>query len=243
MLSEVYRGINKFEESLPFTLRYCTMMQKLVVDTSYLSGNIPNNTFGYQKGLITLDLSINALTGLVPSDFGNLKQLSILYLHTNNLFGEVPLELGVCSALTDFCLTRNFFHGSMPSFLGSLRNLEILDFSINNFSSTIPNELENLTFLNYLNLSFNYFYGEVPIGGIFRNITAMSLIGNEEPCGGIPQLNLPPSSELLSHKHKSSFKVTVIIVISGFDIFCSFHLHLFFEEKAQNIIFFTITGT
>ncbi|XP_015931307.1 probable LRR receptor-like serine/threonine-protein kinase At3g47570 [Arachis duranensis] len=215
MLSEVYLGINELEGSLPFTLRYCSMMQKFVVDTNYLSGNIPNNTFGYQKGLITLDLSINALTGSVPSDFGNLKQLSILYLHTNNLSGEVPLELGACSALTDFWLTRNFFHGSIPSFFGSLRNLENLDFSINNFSGTIPNELENLTFLNYLNLSFNHLYGEVPIGGIFRNITAMSLIGNEDLCGGIPQLNLPPCPELLSHKHKSSFKVTLIIVISG----------------------------
>ncbi|MED6197978.1 hypothetical protein PIB30_061817 [Stylosanthes scabra] len=215
MLSEVYLGINNLEGSLPSNLRYCTMMQKFVVDTNNLSGNIPNETFGYQKSLITLDLSINALTGPIPSDFGNLKQLSILYLHTNNLSGEVPMELGACSALTDFWLKRNFFHGSIPSFFGSLRNLEILDFSINNFSGTIPNELENLTFLHHMNLSFNHLYGEVPIGGIFRNITEMSFIGNKDLCGGIPHLNLPPCPELLSHKHKRSFKVTLIIVISG----------------------------
>ncbi|XLU48254.1 hypothetical protein S245_043068 [Arachis hypogaea] len=240
MLSEVYRGINKLEGSLPFTLRYCTMMQKFVVDTSYLSGNIPNNTFGYQKGLITLDLSINVLTGFVPLDFGNLKQLSILYLHTNNLFGEVSLELSACYALTDFWLTRNFFHGSILSFLGSLRNLEILDFSINNFSNTIGGplfELENLTFLNYLNFCFNHLYGEVPIGGIFRNITEISLIGNEDFCGGIPQLNLPPSSELLSHKHKSSFKVTVIIVISGVSASFVVFICICYLRKKPKILF------
>ncbi|XP_061343514.1 probable LRR receptor-like serine/threonine-protein kinase At3g47570 [Gastrolobium bilobum] len=217
MLSEVYLGANKFEGSIPPTLRYCTQMQSFSVYDNNLSGDIPNQTFGHLQGLINLYLYNNSFTGSIPSEFGNFKHLSALYLNANKLSGEIPMELGACLALAELVLGRNFFSGSIPSFLGSLISLEVLDLSNNNFSSTIPRELENLRLLNALDLSFNHLYGEVPVGGVFKNVTALSLIGNKDLCGGIPQLKLHacPRSPLKKHKKFLKKKVILIIVIGG----------------------------
>ncbi|XP_027939689.1 receptor kinase-like protein Xa21 [Vigna unguiculata] len=213
MLSEFYLHTNKFQGSIPLSLKHCTRMQSFGVSTNNLSGDIPDQIFGNLEGLINLDLSNNSFTGSIPLEFGNLKHLSVLYLHENKLSGEIPPELGACSALTELMLQGNFFPGSIPSFLGSLGSLEILDLSNNNFSSTIPVELQNLTFLHALNLSFNHLYGEVPIGGVFNNVTAISLIGNKDLCGGIPQLKLPACSRTLSKKHNWSFRNKLILII------------------------------
>ncbi|XP_045829488.1 probable LRR receptor-like serine/threonine-protein kinase At3g47570 isoform X2 [Trifolium pratense] len=213
VLSDLYLHSNELEGSIPFTLRYCTKLQSFGASDNNLSGNIPNQTFSYLKDLINLDLSNNSLTGLIPSDFGNLKQFSVLYLYANKLSGEIPDALAACLTLTELVLQRNFFHGSIPSFLASsLRSLEILDLSSNNFSSIIPFELENLTYLYKLNLSFNNLYGEVPLGGVFSNVTTISLTGNKNLCGGIPQLKLPKCFRAPSKKHKKSLKKKLILI-------------------------------
>ncbi|MED6161840.1 hypothetical protein PIB30_064498, partial [Stylosanthes scabra] len=125
------------------------------------------------------------------------------------------MGLSACVSLTELVLERNSFKGSIPSFLGSLLSLKVLDLSHNNFSSTIAHELVNLTLLNTLNLSFNNLSGEVPVGGVFKKITAISLTGNKHLCGGIPQLNLPACPALpLQKKHKRSIKKIVILSIA-----------------------------
>ncbi|XP_045829479.1 probable LRR receptor-like serine/threonine-protein kinase At3g47570 isoform X1 [Trifolium pratense] len=238
VLSELYLHTNELEGSIPFTLRYCTKLQSFGASDNNLSGNIPNQTFAYLKDLINLDLSNNSLTGLIPSDFGNLKQLSILYLYANKLSGEIPDALAACLTLTELVLQRNFFHGSIPSFLGSsLRSLQILDLSSNNFSSIIPRELKDLTSLSILNLSFNNLYGEVPVGGIFNNITTISLVGNKDLCGGIPQLKLTACSRSPSKRHKGSFKVIFIIIIGGVLIsFIVFITICYLRKKTRKLL-------
>jgi len=211
MLSELYLHTNRFVGDIPFSLKYCIRMQSFGVSTNNLNGDIPNQTFGNLEGLVNLDL-YNSFTGSIPSEFGNLKHLSVLYLQGNKFSGEMPKELGACSGLTELVLQSNFFCGSIPSFLGSLGSLEFLDLSNNNFSSTIPVELQKLSYLNTLNLSFNHLYGEVPTEGVFNNVTAISLIGNKDLCGGIPQLKLPECSQLSSKKHKWSFRKKLILI-------------------------------
>ncbi|CAI8586286.1 unnamed protein product [Vicia faba] len=209
ILSEIYLASNKLEGTIPVTLRNCTKLEKVIMSINNLSGNIPNQTFGYLKGLIYLALFKNSFTGPIPSELGNLEQLSQLFLYSNKLSGEIPNELGGCSSLTILRLSKNFFHGNIPLFLGSsIRSLDMLDLSRNNFSGTIPFILENLTFLNYLGLSFNNLYGEVPTGGVFSNASQISLSGNNNLCGGIPQLKLPACFR----KHKRSLKKKHIII-------------------------------
>jgi len=237
-LSEFYLHTNKLEGNIPLTLRYCTKLQSFGVSDNNLSGHIPDQTFGYLEGLINLDLSNNSLTGLIPSDFGNLKHLSILYLYTNKLSGEIPNELAGCLTLIELMLQRNFLHGNIPSFLGSsLRSLQILDLSSNNFSGIIPSELKDMTSLSILNLSFNHLYGEVPIGGIFNNLTTISLIGNKDLCGGIPQLKLVACSISPLKRHKGSFKVIFISIFGG--VLASFIVFIslcYLRKKTRKIL-------
>ncbi|XXG45247.1 hypothetical protein AAC387_Pa02g0376 [Persea americana] len=66
-----------------------------------------------------------------------------------------------------------------------------LDISRNHFSGQIPEYIEKLPYLQYLNLSYNDFEGQVPQEGIFKNTSAVSVIGNRKLCGGSPALLLP----------------------------------------------------
>ncbi|MED6198526.1 hypothetical protein PIB30_067181 [Stylosanthes scabra] len=239
MLSEVALDSNKFEGVIPFTLGNCTKMERFYANNNNLSGNIPIQTFGYQQGLIELSLHSNSFTGPIPSDLGNLNHLSSLNLQENKQTSEIPIGLSACTALTELTLGRNSFHRNIPSFLGSLLSLEILDLSKNNFSSTIPQELVNLTLLSSLNLSFNHLSGEVPVGGVFNNVTAISLTGNKDLCGGIPQLNFVPCPvSPLQKKHKRSIRKRVILsvafggVLITFVTFISIYL---LKKKAKKL--------
>ncbi|XP_058748191.1 probable LRR receptor-like serine/threonine-protein kinase At3g47570 isoform X1 [Vicia villosa] len=238
VLSELYLAQNKLEGQIPLTLRYCTQLQILNICDNKLSGDIPNQIFGYLKNLIFLYLCSNSLTGPIPLEFGNLDHLSLLDLHSNKFTGEIPKDLTSCMSLTNLFLGGNFFHGEIPSFLGSLKSLEFIDISHNKFSSTIPFELENLKFLIMLNLSFNNLYGEVPKRGVFSNVSAISLIGNKNLCGGISQLKLPPCLKVPSKKHKRSIKEKLIIisVIGGILIsFIAFITVHFLTRKSKKL--------
>ncbi|KAK4278272.1 hypothetical protein QN277_016138 [Acacia crassicarpa] len=212
---------NNFEGTTPVSLKHCKGMQFLRINQNNLSGNIPNLTFGQLESLIYLDMHSNSLIGSLPSAIGNMKHLVKLDLSENKFSGDIPMEFGECLQLTDLSMSQNFLQGSIPSSISSLKSLINLDLSYNNLSGTIPQELKDLPILENLNLSHNHFYGEVPKGGVFDNITAISLTGNEYLCGGIPQLKLP----ICQGKSKKQFKLIILIIIvtsgalAGFAIF------------------------
>ncbi|XLU63948.1 hypothetical protein S245_023157 [Arachis hypogaea] len=212
---------NHLHGEVPRDVGRLKSLYALELTRNNLQGEIPMELINCSS-LKKIDLSYNNLTGKVPSWFGSMMQLTMLELGFNNLVGNIPPTLGNLSSLDTLYLAGNnleelyldatFFHGNIPSFLGSLRSLEFLGLSNNSFSGTIPYELEKLTQLNALDLSNNQLYGKVPLGGIFSNITAISLIGNKDLCGGIPQLNFPPCPKLPSNKHKSSRKKKIILI-------------------------------
>ncbi|MCH86625.1 LRR receptor-like kinase [Trifolium medium] len=73
-----------------------------------------------------------------------------------------------------------------------------------------------------MDLSYNNLYGEVPIGGVFSNVTAISLTGNKNLCGGIPQLQLSPCFRVPSKKYKRSPKKKLILIsVIGGVLICS----------------------
>ncbi|XP_050283107.1 probable LRR receptor-like serine/threonine-protein kinase At3g47570 [Quercus robur] len=117
--------------------------------------------------------------------------LEELDISENMLSGKIPTSLGSCIKLEYLFMGRNLFQGNISPSLESLRGLQYLDFSENNLSGQIPKILEASVYLKFLNLSYNHFEGKVPTDRVFKNISAISVKGNNKICGGIPKFQRP----------------------------------------------------
>ncbi|KQK19388.1 hypothetical protein BRADI_1g47990v3 [Brachypodium distachyon] len=199
-----------------------------------LNGSIPKEIFMHSLSL-SLNLSYNALSGPIPSDVGKLVNLNQLILSGNQLSSQIPDTIGNCAVLESLLLDENMFEGSIPQSLKNMKGLQILNLTgnklsdgipdalssigalkelylaHNNLSGVIPGSLQKLTSLLLFDASFNDLQGEVPNGGIFGNLTAISINGNTKLCGGIPQLRLNPcSTHPVSGRGNDSSKSLVI---------------------------------
>ena len=109
-----------------------------------------------------LDLRLNNLTGMIPTELGNLTNLENLNLTGNKLSGAIPTELGNLTNLEDLNLSFNQLSGALPASLGKLTNLKKLWLVNNQLSGAIPTELGNLTNLEVLILNNNQLSGALP---------------------------------------------------------------------------------
>ncbi|MBA0654990.1 hypothetical protein Goklo_021890, partial [Gossypium klotzschianum] len=143
------------------------------------------------RKLQILDLSYDQLGGVISDSIGNLSTQPVqLRLGGNRLRGknqfsrEIPSGLGSCVSLEHLYMEGKLFEGSNPNSFKSLRGLQNLDLSRDKLSGQIPEYLQQFSLMT-LNLSFNKFDGAVPTTGVFRNATALSIMGNKKLCGGI----------------------------------------------------------
>ncbi|KAM4080242.1 hypothetical protein ACB094_09G177400 [Castanea mollissima] len=227
---------NRFKGTIPLSIVNCQNLQLLDISQNNLNGSIPQQLIGPSSlPLLLLNLSHNSFSGRLPFEVGTLKNIIKLDVSNNNLSSEIPTSIGDCLMLENLYLQRNSFEGTISSSIASLKGLRHLDLSQNNLSGSIPEGLKELPLLENLNLSFNNFVGEVPTKGIFKNISAISLIGNTKLCGGIPKLQLPKCPIKVMKPRKSiSFKLPIgIISIVLFFFFFSSFLVLFWMKKSK----------
>ena len=121
--------------------------------------------------------------------------------------GRIPQSLANIKGLSALNLSMNKLYGTIPHHIGSIQNLQELYLAHNSLSGTIPTILQNLTSLSKLDLSFNNLQGEVPKEGIFGNLANLSITGNNDLCGGIPQLHLAPC-------HTNSLRSVTIALVT-----------------------------
>ncbi|XP_058089373.1 probable LRR receptor-like serine/threonine-protein kinase At3g47570 [Magnolia sinica] len=219
-LSFLYLDGNGFHGNIPSSFANWGFMEELFISRNKLNGTILN-----QVGAAIIGLDHNSFTGSLLLEVDNLENIRGMDVSENKLSGEIPNTLGKCQSMEVLYMHGNLFQGTIPESLKNLKGIKELDLSRNNLSGQIPKYLEEFHFLQYLNLSFNNFEGEVPKGGIFRNASAISIVGNSKLCGGIPELQLPGCPKQASKKRGKALthrvKVTVItVVLSSFLLSC-----------------------
>uniref|UniRef100_A0A0E0MGE0 non-specific serine/threonine protein kinase n=1 Tax=Oryza punctata TaxID=4537 RepID=A0A0E0MGE0_ORYPU len=107
-------------------------------------------------------------------------------LSLNYLTGEIPEVIAFLDRINNLNLSWNQFSGRIPSNIGAMRSLESLDLSENNLSGEIPSSISNLTYLSRLDLSYNHLTGRIPSGGQLDTLYAENpsmYNGNNGLCG------------------------------------------------------------
>ncbi|XP_030961906.1 receptor kinase-like protein Xa21 isoform X4 [Quercus lobata] len=233
-LAELVLSQNNLEGSIPPSIGTCQSLQLLDVAENYLSGVIPQQVFQIFSLSLLLNLSHNSFTGKLPVEVDGLKNINSIDVSKNNFSGEIPTTIGNCLNLVYLGLQGNSFNGTIPSSMASLKSLEHLDVSRNNLSGLIPKGLDKLLFLKYLNISFNNIEGEVPTGGVFRNVNAISVIGNNKLCGGIPQLQLTTCHIVTKSRKSFTSRVTItIICVVACILLVSSFLVLYWRKRSK----------
>ncbi|XP_058222990.1 putative receptor-like protein kinase At3g47110 [Rhododendron vialii] len=204
---------NKLEERIPDSLGNCKHLLAIDLESNKLTGMIPRPIFELSSLSIGLFLGRNQLTGPIPKQIGNLRNLGTLNLSENKLSGGIPETLSNFQVLEFLSLAGNYFEGTIPESLNQLKGIQFLDLSSNNLSGQIPKFLGELNLLQSLNLSYNMFEGGVPIDGLFKNISAFSVVGNSKLCGGVEELRLPACPAKVLQKKKGPLKNKVIIPV------------------------------
>ncbi|XP_073138029.1 uncharacterized protein [Henckelia pumila] len=222
---------NNLSGSIPRSLGNCTRLLSLNLANNNLGGSIPPQIMNLSSLSIFFILSGNDFTGSIPTEVGSFKNLANLHLSNNRLSGLIPETLGGCTSLGSLHLEGNLLEGEIPPTLGDLKGLQDLDLSRNNLSGRIPNFLSNLN-IESLNLSFNRLSGEVPLQGVFRNKTKISLEGNTGLCGGILELKLPlcPSSNSSTKHSPNLLKILIPSFIAGglcITLCVSLYIHIY----------------
>jgi hypothetical protein len=228
---------NSLEGPIPPSIGKLSRLLALDLSNSNLTGLIPNEIMELPSISMGLDLSNNMLEGPLSLEVGSLVHLGQLVLSGNKLSGEIPDTIGNCrvmeillmdgnsfqgripatfknmAGLTVLNLMDNKLNGSIPGNVATLTNLQELYLGHNNLSGTIPELLGNSTSLLRLDLSYNNLQGEIPKGGIFKNLTGLSIVGNNALCGGIPQLHLPKCPSFRARKNRKGIPKFLRITI------------------------------
>ncbi|KAL6861505.1 hypothetical protein ACP4OV_017205 [Aristida adscensionis] len=147
---------NQLNGSLPTNMQLMSTMEQLYLSSNQITGQIPP----LPPNLTTLDMSMNSLSGPLPSSFG-VPNLELLFLYSNRITGQIPRSICNSERLMFIDLANNFLEGELPQCFGP--TLVSLQLSNNNLSGEFPSFLQNFTMLSFLDLSRNKFSGTLPV--------------------------------------------------------------------------------
>lgn len=134
----------------------------LDISNNLLEGKIPVEVGAYLPGLYYLNISINHLSGSLPSSIGDMRLLRSLDLSDNSLSGNIPYSLTKCPILLGLYLSNNRLTGMIPHWVGEMRNLVDLVLGNNHLQGPIPLKLCQLDKLQLLDMADNQISGSLP---------------------------------------------------------------------------------
>ncbi|GJT93608.1 leucine-rich repeat-containing protein [Tanacetum coccineum] len=162
---------------LPHRLNISSFLKFLYLPGTGLKGKLPHYIFNLHS-LEKLDLSVNTLTGDIPSDISvNLTHLTYLNLYFNKLNGTLPSWLFTSPSLEYLYLDNNMFSGNVPFESFALSSLKVLGLSDNQLvGHTDVQTFRRLTNLTHVGLSYNNFSGELELDTLLSSLTNLDYL-------------------------------------------------------------------
>ncbi|PNT66733.1 probable LRR receptor-like serine/threonine-protein kinase At3g47570 [Brachypodium distachyon] len=242
---------NMLEGPIPPNIGNLQQLVSATFSNNALSGPLPGEIFSLSSLSYILDLSRNHFSSSLPSQVSGLTKLTYLYIHGNNLSGVLPAGLSNCQSLMELRLDGNYFNGVIPSSMSKMRGLVLLNLTKNrligaipqelglmtglqelylahnNLSAHIPETFENMKSLYRLEVSFNQLDGKVPEHGVFTNLTGFIFYGNDNLCGGIQELHLPPCpTKTMGHTQRITQLIRNVVIPTAIVVFVCFMMAL-----------------
>ncbi|KAL8235956.1 hypothetical protein R6Q59_017037 [Mikania micrantha] len=240
MLTHLDLSGNRFNGTIGDSMTKLTRLIWIDVSHNFLSGLISGTAIASMKNMqIYLNFSNNYFTGNIPSEFGKMEMVQTIDLSNNNLSGPIPVTIQGCRNLQSLDLSGNQLSGSVPdeifptlnvlSYINfsknqlegdipeSMANMTLLtsvDLSQNKFNGQIPKEFGSNLALKHLNLSYNSLKGCVPDMGIFKNSSAIGLLGNPSLRVGNNNKSCTFSSQS-NHSHQKFRKSMLLRAMLG----------------------------
>ncbi|XP_021293936.1 probable LRR receptor-like serine/threonine-protein kinase At1g07650 [Herrania umbratica] len=145
---------------LPHSLSKLSYLKTIDLNRNYINGTIPHEWATMELELISI--SMNRLSGPIPTFLGNITTLVYLSLENNRFSGSIPHELGKLVNLENLILSANFLTGEFPLALSNLSKLTELRISSNNFTGKIPDIFRSWKQLEKLEIQAGGFEGPIP---------------------------------------------------------------------------------
>ncbi|XP_034697442.1 probable LRR receptor-like serine/threonine-protein kinase At1g07650 isoform X2 [Vitis riparia] len=179
---------------LPPSLAKLHYLKMIDFTKNYLSGNIPQEWASMQ--LEYMSLTVNRLSGLIPSFLGNITTLRYMSLENNLFSGTVPPQLWQLVNLENLILSTNNLTGELPPALANLTKLTEFRISSNNFTGKIPNFIHSWKQLQKLEIQASGLEGPIPSSiSVLKNLTELRI--SDSPGEGS---NFPPLQNMIGLK-------------------------------------------
>ncbi|XXG52056.1 hypothetical protein AAC387_Pa03g0471 [Persea americana] len=168
-----------------------------------------------------------------------LSKMTSIDLSKNALNGVIPSEMGYLKGLHSLNLSCNYLRGSIPTTFQQLLELESLDLSYNQLNGSIPLELEKLDRLAVLSLSFNTFSGKIPQSPHLDTFDYRSYEGNPLLCGKpLEDCTLHPTQAKVNNNEEGLDVMFYVCVLVSYAIgFWGFIALLFFKKEWRQVYF------
>uniref|UniRef100_A0A7N0UIP1 Verticillium wilt resistance-like protein n=1 Tax=Kalanchoe fedtschenkoi TaxID=63787 RepID=A0A7N0UIP1_KALFE len=189
-----------FLKKIPNFIGQLRMLSRLDISECHLVGEIPKSLFQLTR-LVSVDMSSNSLTGLVPSfsqarnlrevdlrynmlqgsllstDWKQLTHLEVIQLAGNNLTGSIPTSLFGIPTLQQAFLSDNHFAGFTKDPITPSPQLHDLYLHLNDLQGEFPSFIFGLKGLQELDLSNNKFGATLHLNSFrgLKNLTSLYL--------------------------------------------------------------------
>ncbi|KAJ8448210.1 hypothetical protein Cgig2_025134 [Carnegiea gigantea] len=171
--------------------------------------------------VVNIDLHCSGLTGSIEpiGTLFKLRHLQSVILSLNYLTGELPSTLDNTSRLSDLWelnLASNLLYGRVPSWITRLPSLQTLHLGGNSFTGSLVDVMGNAsTSLQEVILSDNEFYGSVP-DSIFLNLPNLTLLylSSNSLNGTVELLNIFSNLKRLKKLDLSDNNLSVLELMS-----------------------------